>query len=553
MHMYLKSCIGIVLVLFNLVGHTQVLSIDSLFNALLNTPESVVKLHIYNEVIWELRKSEPDKAIAFGDTVLLLADKLLKKTEEATEIRKELAISLNRIGLAYKYNGEGASALEFFQKSLDIALEMDDKDGMESCYLNIATFYQDEGMYDKSTNYCLKSLDIATESGDGWLVASVLDQIGINYEYQGDYPLALKHYLKALKINEKLLEGDNVVRAKSNVMYSYINIGILYAYLNDSDQALSYFRQGVKISHEMNSKEGLSHCLNNIGRIYNVKGNYIEALEYFQRSLAISEELGDRAEIASKLNNIGIVHYENGGSYELVRGFIQRSLSIKLELGNKFAIISSLNNLAELMAEYGVFDSAIAHCETSLLLAKEIYAKEEIMYAYKNMSLIYEKMGTEHKHAYKYYKLYSAMKDSLFNETKSKEIGKLEAKYEFEKTEEEKKRVELEAARLKDHNIRRRNILQYTVIVIVFVLIFAFILVLTRISISARLLEGLIFFSFLLFFEFTLVLLDPYIDKFSSGAPAIKLAFNALLAGLIFPLHSFFETKLKKKLAKGNT
>ena len=62
--------------------------------------------------------------------------------------------------------------------------------------------------------------------------------------------------------------------------------------------------------------------------------------------------------------------------------------------------------------------------------------------------------------------------------------------------------------------------------------------------------EGLVFFSFLLFFEFTLVLLDPYIEQYSAGAPALKLAFNAGLAAMIFPAHSFFEEKIKARILK---
>ena len=69
-----------------------------------------------------------------------------------------------------------------------------------------------------------------------------------------------------------------------------------------------------------------------------------------------------------------------------------------------------------------------------------------------------------------------------------------------------------------------------------------------RLSIPIRLAEGLIFFTFLLFFEFTLVLLDPFIEMYSSGAPAMKLLFNAVLAALIFPLHSFFEGRIKGRL-----
>ena len=54
----------------------------------------------------------------------------------------------------------------------------------------------------------------------------------------------------------------------------------------------------------------------------------------------------------------------------------------------------------------------------------------------------------------------------------------------------------------------------------------------------------------LILFEFLLVLADPYIDKWSGGAPGIKLLFNAGIAALIFPAHAFFETKLKGRLVK---
>jgi len=56
-----------------------------------------------------------------------------------------------------------------------------------------------------------------------------------------------------------------------------------------------------------------------------------------------------------------------------------------------------------------------------------------------------------------------------------------------------------------------------------------------------------------LFFEFTLVLLDPYIETYSSGEPAWKLLFNAVLAAMIFPLHSFFEATIKRRLNLGGS
>ena len=97
---------------------------------------------------------------------------------------------------------------------------------------------------------------------------------------------------------------------------------------------------------------------------------------------------------------------------------------------------------------------------------------------------------------------------------------------------------------------RRRDNLQYSVIFICLLVVFGGVAGLGFVKVSPRVAEGLIFFSFLILFEFVLVLADPMIDKYSGGAPGYKLLFNALLAGVIFPLHAFFERLLKSRLVQ---
>ena len=80
--------------------------------------------------------------------------------------------------------------------------------------------------------------------------------------------------------------------------------------------------------------------------------------------------------------------------------------------------------------------------------------------------------------------------------------------------------------------------------------LFGGVLALGFINVSERVAEGIIFFSFLILFEFLLVLADPYIDRWSGGAPGFKLLFNAGIAALIFPAHAFFESRLKGRLIK---
>ena len=141
-------------------------------------------------------------------------------------------------------------------------------------------------------------------------------------------------------------------------------------------------------------------------------------------------------------------------------------------------------------------------------------------------------------------------RDSLVNEDTKKSMIRQQTKYEFEKTQIIKEQKEKETARLLAEETSRRDNLQYSVILIALLVLGAGVMALSRISVSPRVAEGLIFFSFLILFEFLLVLADPYIEGWSGGAPGIKLLFNAGIAAFIFPLHSLFETKLKKRLAK---
>jgi hypothetical protein len=70
------------------------------------------------------------------------------------------------------------------------------------------------------------------------------------------------------------------------------------------------------------------------------------------------------------------------------------------------------------------------------------------------------------------------------------------------------------------------------------------------VKVSPPLARSVTFFAILLLFEFVLVLLDPYVEKFSSGEPLYKLLINALLAACIFPINALLERVIQKRLMK---
>ncbi|PCH66240.1 MAG: hypothetical protein COC01_08565 [Bacteroidetes bacterium] len=145
------------------------------------------------------------------------------------------------------------------------------------------------------------------------------------------------------------------------------------------------------------------------------------------------------------------------------------------------------------------------------------------------------------------------MRDSILNEENTKATIRQQMKYEYEKEQIRKEHEAKEEARIEVEVTARRDHLHYAGIVIGLLILTILIPLLGGVRggfITPKVLESIIFIAFLIFFEFLLVLLDPYIEQWTGGAPGFKLLFNALLAGCIFPIHSFFEKILKKRLLK---
>ena len=204
--------------------------------------------------------------------------------------------------------------------------------------------------------------------------------------------------------------------------------------------------------------------------------------------------------------------------------------------------------------ETGKYSLAEKYLDSAYTICKNIGEMNYNMDIEKYFSDLYN-VTARYKLAYEHYKKYSVAKDSLFNEEKSKDIGRLEQKHEFEIAEVQRKQKEEERKRQEAVAVGRRNILQYSGILLLLFLLFIGIFLFARkfkkihepktIRIYAKTLEISLFISFLIFFEFILVLLDPYTDTITGGEPAYKLLLNVILAGAIFPLHNFLEKKLK--------
>ncbi|MFH1319296.1 MAG: tetratricopeptide repeat protein [Bacteroidota bacterium] len=441
------------------------------------------------------------------------------------------------------------TALELAEHALELSNTLEYTKGQITSYYNIGYVNYLQSNYDQAITNWKKTLELREQKEDKQGIADSYNNIGIIYKNQSNYPLALDCYFKSLEIFEEL---DN----KQGMADSYNNIGIIYKYQSDYPLALEYYFKSLKIREELGDKRGMAHSYTNIGNLY--IAIYEQGLPHSEAyrgdaSTDLSPEAKAKGEASAKVDSLAQSQREGKRAPEtfalLDTALIyqQKALAIKKELSDEYGTSSSLCGIGSIYSQKGNYVKALNHYQRAALLADSVGALQRASEAHSGLAGCYEKLGN-HKLALEHYKQYSTLKDSVFNEEKSKDIGKLEAKHEFEMAEQKRKRQEEEQARLQDEKTGRRNLLQYSGILIFIVAFFITLLFSGRLNIPVRLAEGGVFFTFLLVFEFLLVLSDLYVEQYTGGEPAYKLMINAALAALIFPLHSIAEAKLKQRL-----
>lgn len=438
------------------------------------------------------------------------------KFAKENNLKNEEFDALINLGNASYFLNEIIPALDYYQQSLDLSIELLDTSFMLRAYNNCGYAYLELAKYEEALESFNNSLVFGKVLKSEKDIASGLNNIGLTYDYIGKYRQSLEYYMQALQIFEDI-NDNNGVSTVSN------NMGNIYQTWGNYEKALFYYLKSLEIEEKAKSKRGISIALNNIGIIYHNWKNYEKALEYYQQGLKIDEELDNKSDIAKSLNNIAII-FDETGKYDKAIELYMESLKTEEETGNKVGIAISLSNIGEFYEDRGDFTKAFDYYERAIKINNEIdntpglgqtynqlgnlYVKvkqfskaikyynlssniveplniiETIIENYKGLSDVYSKTN-DYKKANYFINKYYSFKDSIFNEEMLKRQNNLHADFEIEKKEREIKLLnsekQLRTMEFKDKQsqIKRQNTL-LQIAVGGFVLFIIFVLLLLR-------------------------------------------------------------------------
>jgi signal transduction histidine kinase len=280
--------------------------VDSLFKKLINIEDSL-KAGILCELSWELRNSEPEKSIDYGQEAIKFAEKYNNY--------EELVKAHSFIGVSYRILGNYSEAMDYFFKGLELAKK----------------HYQTE------------------QEGYAYV------NIGNLHIYQGYYYNAIENLMIAKTIAEKI--GNNRMLG-----YVHLNLGRAQMLRNESYDALENFKKALEIRIEINQVDGMAVCYKYIGDINMELGEQALALDNYRRSLEVVDKSMDKDLYANILTMLSKAYFLTG-NYNLAETNAKVSMKIAKEIGAKLNIRDNLKVLSSISLKMNQYKLASQHLE----------------------------------------------------------------------------------------------------------------------------------------------------------------------------------------------
>ncbi len=288
--------------------------------------------------------------------------------------------ALHNLSITYQF-ADPDSSIIFAQQGYLLAIKNNWALNQEKCLNNMANAYGSLGDYFKSIQFFFKALKIAGELNDLYMMSVVNGNIGNSYILRQDYNKALPYLRLAQKqfntfaLSHKLLFRHKYIRA-----LIYENTGSCYLGMHQLDSAAYYLNICFEDCKKLNLTDIIGGIQDGLGDLQAEKGNKSAALQFYGQSVLSAKAVDDGETVS--------VAY----------------------LGK-----------ANLHHKYKQQDSAEYYAQKALETAAAGKFEQDVLNAGKALYTFYDE---DHNlpQAYKYFKITTAAKDSLYSQDKVKQL-----------------------------------------------------------------------------------------------------------------------------------
>jgi len=306
----------------------------------------------YNNIagIFKHNSQEYDKAIEYYKKAINIIEK--------TDDKISFAIYTENLAKTYTLINANNEALELFQKSLEINIELSRFNDISSNFVGIADVYLDEKKYEKAIKNYYKALEYAEKANDEEYQALVYSNIGYTYHSQNELEKAIGFYKKAINLYEITNNPESLIRNIRNIIFAAID-------LKNIDEAVFFFQRIIEIHSSKNNFEEVVNVYIEIAELYsNLNENKI-AIEYYTEAIAIAEKYDLSEKIHKLYNDRGVEYYSiNDAENSLID--YHWALKFNEKNNNISNQVLNLKNIAEIYFSSNNFDDGFKYIKKAL-------------------------------------------------------------------------------------------------------------------------------------------------------------------------------------------
>lgn len=323
---------------------------DSLTLAIKKQKGSIEKVQALDDLIWNLRKSNPEQALKYAFQSQAISDSI--------SYTKGFNTSLVRIGMLYTHLNNFNEAEKFLLKALEYESKSKYPHGIARAQNQLAILYQKKGDYNTSILYAKAAIENFNKLKNKSAVANVLTVIGYSYKELGLFDKAMKSLLESIELKKEI--GVN-----NRLDESYINLGLLYLAMENYPKTISTL---------LKAKDEFSNLPVSQSKIY---------------------------------KNLGVAYYKTKKD-SLAKFYYKQAIILnkKLKINDPDCYI----NLGNILYRQAHLDSAKVYYHKSLLTPKNYLTNENYGEVYNNLGNTFSSQNQTDSALYYYNKAYKASK-----------------------------------------------------------------------------------------------------------------------------------------------
>ena len=277
-----------------------------------------------------------------------------------------LAFTYRILGLLAHWRGQTQTAYDYLNHSLDIATELNNRQGMSIAHGLLGIWHHDQSNFDQASYHHKTSFNLYQQIGHQLGLSTALSNLGHLANAIGNYHEARERFAASLV-------ADRALGGQHNIAISLNNLGIVASNLGDTAAAWTYYEESLGLRRIIGDRQGEARVLGNLGAEAYEQQRYEQAQKLLHQSWEIYEELDYRLGMAQVLSDLGSLACEQE-RWGQARHYLERSLTIYQELTNDWGEASTLSELGRVAICTADYDSAYTYLQQAIDISRQTTA-----------------------------------------------------------------------------------------------------------------------------------------------------------------------------------